>query len=340
MKQQILFIINPISGTDKKVLVRQAIQKLLDRDKYDYTVRYTTHGGHAEELAREAAAAGVPIVCAVGGDGTVNEVARAIVHTPTALGIIPCGSGNGLARHLQIPMDPVRAVEVLNAGVIHSLDYGRINGQPFFCTCGMGFDAFVSQRFSESGKRGFVSYVENTLREGLNYRPDTYTVENENGTILGKAFLIACANASQYGNNAFIAPHASMKDGLMDVTIIEPFSTLESGQIALQLFTGTLPSNSHVKTFRARKLHIERQHPGAIHVDGDPIEAGREFDVELIAGQFRVVVNPKAKSKKRTLLQFISDYIRDPENFQADIRRSGQSLYTINKSILELLKKL
>ena len=215
-----VFIMNPISGTTNKAGIPELIAKTLDTNTFDYEIRLTEHAGHAFEIATEAKDNGVDVVVAVGGDGTVNEVARAIVHSNTALGIIPCGSGNGLARHLMIPMQLKKAIEVINEYQIHDLDYGIINEHPFFCTCGMGFDAFVSMKFAEAGKRGPITYAENILKEGLKYEPETYEIEDENGTMHYKAFLISCANASQYGNNAYIAPQASMSDGLMDVIIM------------------------------------------------------------------------------------------------------------------------
>jgi diacylglycerol kinase family enzyme len=119
-------------------------------------------------------------VCAIGGDGTVNEVASGLVHSQTALAIIPSGSGNGLARHLRIPTDPLSAIKIINHGQVHTMDYGLMNNRPFFCTCGVGFDAFISQRFAESGKRGPASYLENILKSSLNYHPETYEVEMVN----------------------------------------------------------------------------------------------------------------------------------------------------------------
>ncbi|MGN1257195.1 MAG: diacylglycerol/lipid kinase family protein, partial [Bacteroidaceae bacterium] len=149
------------------------IPKYLSPERFDVCVSYTQHSGHAAELARKAVHDGIDIVAAVGGDGTVNEVARSLVHSHTALGIIPCGSGNGLARHLYIPMNPEGAMQVLADCQIKNLDYGVINDTPFFCTCGVGFDAFVSSKFAQSGRRGLLTYIENTLREGLKYHPDT-----------------------------------------------------------------------------------------------------------------------------------------------------------------------
>ena len=307
MKKRILFIINPISGTKSKDSVTASIKKYLNNNIFDSEIKLTEYAGHAAELATEAAIKGIEIVAAVGGDGTVNEVARALVHTNTALAIIPCGSGNGLARHLHIPLNPHKAIEIINKAVINDLDYGKINGHPFFCTCGLGFDAFVSMKFAEGGKRGFISYIDKTLREGIKYKPETYTIEDENGTEIHKAFLIACANASQYGNNAYIAPKASMKDGLMDIIIMEPFNTIEAPQIILQLFNKSLPSNSHVKMFQARKIHISRPTEGAIHCDGDPIMAGKDIDVELIQKSFKVVINEDAHSRKLSFVNYFSE---------------------------------
>ena len=152
-KQKITFIVNPISGTSSKEHIPELIEEMLDHERFDYEVRQTAYRGNAAEIARESAEAGVDVVVAVGGDGTVNEVARSLVHTQTALGIIPTGSGNGLARHLCIPMNSSKALEIINQCQIEAFDYGVINGLPFFCTCGMGFDAFISLKFAEAGKR-------------------------------------------------------------------------------------------------------------------------------------------------------------------------------------------
>ena len=207
--KSVTFIVNPLSGTHKKGEIPDIISQALDKTKFDYKVLFTEYAGHAAELTRNAVKGHTDIVVAVGGDGTVNEVARSLVHTSTALGIIPCGSGNGLARHLCIPMDIRKAIAIINQCKIDLLDYGVINDLPFFCTCGMGFDAFISLKFAGAGKRGPITYVENVLKEGLKYQPETYIVQDETGTKQYKAFLIACANASQYGNNAFIAPQAT-----------------------------------------------------------------------------------------------------------------------------------
>jgi YegS/Rv2252/BmrU family lipid kinase len=342
-KKRIVFILNPISGTHSKKEIPGLIDKLLDKEQFDYKLRLTEYAGHAAEIAKESAAEGIDVVVAIGGDGTVNEVARSLVHTETALGIIPCGSGNGLARHLCLPLDIKSAIQIINACRIDDFDYGVINGLPFFCTCGMGFDAFISLKFAEAGKRGPITYVENVLKEGLNYRPETYEVEDEMGAKRYKAFLIACANASQYGNNAYIAPGATMKDGMMDVIIMEPFDTLEAPQIAADLFMKTLTNNSKIKTFRTKSLHIHRETEGAIHYDGDPIMTGKDVDVHIEHLGIKIVTNPEAvedDSQPNFLLNAFSDFFNNINNVREDIGRRGHRFQIINKVMLRKLSKL
>ena len=263
--KKLIFIVNPISGTQSKELILNLLDEKIDKEKYTWDVVYTKRAGHAIEIAAQAAEMKTDVVVAIGGDGTINEIGRSLVHTETALGIIPCGSGNGLARHLHIPMEPKKALEIINDGICDIIDYGKINGTDFFCTCGVGFDAFVSLKFANAGKRGLLTYLEKTLQESLTYQPETYELETEDGTYKYKAFLIACGNASQYGNNAYIAPQATLTDGLLDVTILEPFTVLDVPSLAFQLFNKTIDQNSRIKTFRCKNLRIHRSKPGVIH---------------------------------------------------------------------------
>ena len=294
----------------------------------------TERAGHASELAVSARDEGIDIVVAVGGDGTVNEVARSIVHSDTALGIIPCGSGNGLARHLMLPMNLKKAIQIINRCEIHNLDYGVINGYPFFCTCGMGFDAFVSMKFAEAGKRGPITYVENVLREGLKYKPETYEIEDENGKMRYKAFLISCANASQYGNNAYIAPQASMSDGLMDVIIMEPFDVLEAPQISIDMFNKTLDKSSKIKTFKCKKLRIHRKEAGVIHFDGDPVMTDKDIEIELKEKGIRIIVNPdadKSLRKPNMLQSAAADLFNEINVVREDLTKQTRHIQALSK---------
>lgn len=340
MKKKAVFIINLKSGTSDKAAIPDLIAKTLDRDKFDYEIAITEYAGHATEIATRAKDEGVDVVVAVGGDGTVNEVARGIVHSDTALGIIPCGSGNGLARHLMLPINPRKAIEIINACEIRDLDYGIINDYPFFCTCGMGFDAFVSMKFAEAGKRGPITYIENVLREGLKYKPETYIIEGENGTEQYKAFLISCANASQYGNNAYIAPQASMSDGLMDVIIMEPFDLLEAPQISIDMFNKTLDKSSKIKTMRCQKLHIHRDAPGVIHYDGDPVMTGKDISVELRPKGVKMIVNPFANRDDRqpnALQSAAAELFNEIHDIREDINKSTRKFQAWSKAIQKKL---
>ena len=330
---KITFIINPISGTVSKSGIPQLIDQMLDKKKFSYEIRETLYAGHAAKIATECKEQGVDVVVAVGGDGTVNEVARSITHSNTALGIIPCGSGNGLGRHLMLPMDIKKDIDILNKCEIHDLDYGIINEHPFFCTCGMGFDAFISMKFAEAGKRGLVTYVENVLKEGLNYKPETYRIEDENGTIINRAFLISCANASQYGNNAYIAPQASMRDGMLDVIIMEPFDVLEAPQGAIQ----------KIKTFRTQHIRIHREKPGVIHFDGDPVMTEADVDIRLIPGGIKMVVNPDADKNKRLpnkMQTAFSQLFNDINIVRGDITKQSRNIQALNKKILRKLNNI
>ena len=340
-KKDIIFVVNPISGTQGKKAILKWIDERLDRSIYDYSIVNTEYAGHATQIAATAVQNKVDVVVAIGGDGTINEIARSLVHTQTALGIIPCGSGNGLARHLQIPMDPKAAIDILNQGYLNCIDYGKINNIPFFCTCGVGFDAFVSLKFADSGKRGLLTYLENTLHESLTYQPETYEIENEEGTVKYKAFLIACGNASQYGNNAYIAPQASLTDGLMDVTILEPFTVLEVPNLSFQLFNKTIDQNSRIKTMRAKKIKIHRAKEGVLHFDGDPLMAGKELEVEIIPSGLHVISSAKeGKEENINFLQVISQYFSGlkPKGEELLAKRQNH-LFELNRTLLRKLSK-
>ena len=296
MKRKILFIYNPVSGSHRLIPVLPIIEKFIDRDLYDYSIITTQYKGHATEIAREYAARRYDAVIAVGGDGTVNEVGCGLVGTDTALGIIPCGSGNGLARHLGIPMDPFKAVKWLDKSIFTSIDYGIINEHPFFCTCGVGFDAAVSETFSKASTRGMLTYLESVLKEIATYRTESYKLSFEDSSETFETFFVTCANADQWGNNAYIAPTASLQDGILDVIVVHPFSVLDAPLIAFQLFNKQIDKNRNVTVRKCRKLTITRESDGPAHFDGDPITLGKEISIELIPEGIQVLIPDKRRS--------------------------------------------
>lgn len=291
-RRHIVAIINPVSGTGKKDKIPRLIDTVVDNDSNDVSIFMSEYAGHAHEIAAQAASDGADIVVAIGGDGTVNEVGSALCGTDTALAIVPCGSGNGLARHLRISMNASRALQVLNNGVVGVFDYCTVNDKPFFCTCGMGFDAAVSYKFSNEGTRGFITYIKTTLSEYIKYKPQEYLIDIDGAKLSEKAFVIACCNAAQYGNNAYIAPRATMQDGLIDVTVMHPFNLVESPLIGARLFLRQLNHDNHVSIYRGKRVVIERRHDDIVHVDGDPMMMPARIVVENVSKGIHILVPP------------------------------------------------
>ena len=173
-----------------------------------------------------------------------------------------------------------------------NIDYGKINGHPFFCSCGVGFDALVSSDFAKGNGRGVLNYIRQSLVDWVKYEPETYIVETESMKEKFKAFVIACGNASQYGNNAYIAPFASMCDGLITASILSPFNTFEVPLMATHLFTHTFDECSHVTTVAAPWMRIVREKPGPVHYDGEPCLMGEELFVEMEPAGLKVLAAP------------------------------------------------
>ena len=296
-KKQILALINPISGTANKDYLPETIRQIVDSSLFDLSIRFTQRPNHAYQLAKEAAGNGYYGVIAVGGDGTVNETASALCDTDTALGIVPNGSGNGLARHLDIPMDINEALEIINNRNIGQYDYCTANNHPFFCTCGVGFDAQVSAKFAKSGKRGPLSYVKSAVSEYLKYRPQSYRITSPEGTIAEKAFIIACGNASQYGNNAYIAPNADMQDGLIDVTVILPITPLDTAMLGILLFSRHIDQDTNIISFRTPSLTIERDKSGIMHLDGETMMMPEKIEIRCHHLGLKVFTPAKSRPK-------------------------------------------
>ena len=278
-RKKLMAIINPFSGSSKKDKVPQLIEDVIDSTKFDVEIALVTRKLRVRDLALQAVQQGYYGVIAVGGDGTVNGAADAVKNSDVALAIVPCGSGNGLARHLEIPMNVRKALEVINSDHVEVCDYCTLNDETFVCTCGMGFDAEIADRYAHRTKRGPLNYVKTAFQVYAHYKPIKCTIEIDGNVIEEDAFVITCANASQYGNNAFIAPHASLQDGLLDVTIIKPFSKLESPIVGGSLFTKTVDKNRHVDTYRARQVKIHSSEPNVYHIDGEPMDVITDMTV-------------------------------------------------------------
>ncbi|MDB5013512.1 MAG: diacylglycerol kinase family lipid kinase [Daejeonella sp.] len=281
LKNRIQFIINPISGGKSKINFPVLADKYLDTNKFHSTYVFTERIGHASELAITAVNNGIEIIVAVGGDGTINEVASSLVGTNSIMGIIPCGSGNGLARSLGIPLNEKKALVKLNNLNTEQIDSGSVNGKKFFNIAGVGFDAHISAMFAQSITRGLRGYVKTTFQELSNYQSQHYRVYIDGILYEREAFMISIANSSQFGNNAHISPFASLKDGLLDVCIIKPFPMYSFPLMGIQMFNKTAHKSKFVEIIKGKEIKIIRESAAPVHLDGEPENMASELHVTI-----------------------------------------------------------
>lgn len=287
-KQDILFIINPNSGNKKaKSEIPQLIENQLDKRLFNSKIIQTEYAGHATKITEDAVRKQVEIVVAIGGDGTVNEIAKVAVGTDTTVGIIPMGSGNGLARELGISMTPSKAIEQLNQASRIKIDSCEINENPFFCTAGVGFDAHCAEVFSKLSSRGLRNYIKVGLQEYWKYKPLQITFAGLDYQVFSMTF----ANARQFGNDALVAPSATIDDGFIDCTILNPHPFLAAPLLIGQLFNGTLPDSQYVEAFRGKKFTVNSEKNFLIHYDGEPMQLStNELKVRVFEKSLNVMM--------------------------------------------------
>ena len=315
-----LLIINPKSGPrNNHERLTKEITRQIEAAGHLVMPKVTLAPGDGELFARKALEEDYDAVVVCGGDGTVNEVGLALLGTKMPLGIIPNGSGNGLARELRIPMAIDKAVEVLLRGEKMRIDTCTCNGEPFFITCGIGFDGQVTQAFSESQGRGVAGYISGSVSTYLNYVSGDYRVHIDGAEYRKKAFLVAVGNASQYGNNAYIAPNASMDDGLLNVTIIKDFPKDEAGRVAFQLFSGELEENKYTELYEGREILISAERPMRYHIDGEPRPPVKQLDVRVVPDNLTVFVGHEA-DREKNVFDFFNDVSSAFEKMGDDLR--------------------
>lgn len=288
--KKIIFIVNPISGTNSNLNFEKLIGQHLDSTKFDSRVEYISKKRSAKHIAREAIGEGLEIVVIVGGDGSVNLVAQALVGTNIILGIIPSGSGNGLARHLGIPMRMVAAIDVINKGTVKPIDTGTVNSKLFVSICGTGFDALIAKKFAKIKRRGFFSYLQLITENYLQYKPRKYRIMFGGDRLTTKALLVCCANSGQFGYNTVIAPQARIDDGLLDVAIVRKVPLLQTSLIMPFLFTRKIDRSPYVNIVRTNQLTIKRKRNKVVNIDGDPQKVGKNLHIKINKQSLNVIV--------------------------------------------------
>ena len=313
MKKKILFIVNPISGAAKHHAIETLIDKTLNKAIFDYELAYTNAPKHAIELSRQGVQESFETIVAVGGDGSVNEVGRSLIGTNSTLAILPCGSGNGTARHLGIPRNLVKAIDVINQNNTTTIDTFRVNNEIAVNVAGIGFAAHISHEFSKLKNRGFRNYIKLAVRDSLNYRSQFCEIEIKNpspdvsiGTSPGhspqgeggaptlqklklKAFIIDIANGTQWGNNAALAPQAKSNDGVLDLCVVRTFPLINFPVMAVRLFTNSFHRSKYVNTIQMQETIIRQENTYA-HIDGEPIITGNELRVKINPLSLKVIV--------------------------------------------------
>jgi diacylglycerol kinase (ATP) len=287
-RKKIAYIVNPNAGVaNQKELI--SLIKLHSPASMEYEIIYWEYPEQGKEITERIKSEHFTVAVAVGGDGTVNEISKALIGTDIPLAIIPIGSGNGLARHLKIPLNIKDAIRLIAGGSEISIDSCFINDRAFFCTSGIGFDAHIGKLFAEATHRGFSTYVKITLSQLFSYRPSTYSLTINKEKIMRKAFLITFANASQYGNDAFIAPHASVGDGLIDICILKPFNFWDLPFLIWKMFHRKIDKSHFMETIRASEVDVEREAKGPTHFDGEPGEMGSKLRIRILPASLRVI---------------------------------------------------
>lgn len=293
MKKKIIFIINPISGHHNKNNFPNLVEKHIDKNQYEYSIVFTEYAGHATELTMKAIEDDFDYIAAVGGDGTINEVAKCLIGKRQILVIVPLGSGNGLARHLELPFKPERLIkEVINKGKIYKIDTAVMNDIPFISIAGIGFDALIADYFAKDENRGFMTYAKLVTEKYPNYRQKEYTlILDDEKTIECKPFFVTFANSSQFGYNAEISPKASVQDGLIDVCIFKKPNILEVPIVATYFLAKQIDKSNFIDIYKAKKIKVTRKVAEVANIDGEAVEMSKDITVEIIPLSLNILLN-------------------------------------------------
>ncbi len=290
IKKRVVFIINPVSGVFSKDKVVQAIEAYLDKSQFVYSIEFTEGPGHAIDICNRRVAEGVDVIVAVGGDGSVNEIAKTLTDKKVVLGIIPAGSGNGLAHYLKIPLSYKKAIEIINQSKILKIDTGSINNEFFVSIAGIGFDGIVAREYAKNKRRGFFTYLKVVTEEYINYRPRKYTIEINGEVLKRRALFISFANSDQFGYGASIAPAASADDGLLDVIIMKKPLMIEIPLLASLLYWKKIDISRQFEIIKAKELVVKTRRKRWVNLDGEPLKMKKKLHVKIHPQSLNIII--------------------------------------------------
>lgn len=292
LKKKVLFIINPVSGVKQvtKAGIENLISETLDPEKFTYSCAYSESAGHSFELSKEAVRNGFDIIASVGGDGTANQVINGIIGSKTVFALIPAGSGNGLARFMNIPLVLQKSIELINRESIKLIDTISINNNQFVSIAGVGFDALVARKFAKAERRGFFSYFHIALQSYPGYRPRKYRMVIDGAKVNRKALFVSFANSNQFGYNTIIAPEASIDDGLMDVCIVKKVPVITAPYILGLLWRNKLVNSGYLEVIKAKEVVLKRNRNKTINLDGEPVKLGKDLVIKVNHKSLKMIV--------------------------------------------------
>jgi len=298
MNRKFIYFINPISGTGGKILLLETIRKKTTEKEIPFEILHTNAAGDYRYLVEKIAAEKITDIIVCGGDGTINQIANALQGESVNIGIIPMGSGNGLAFAAKIPKRIDRALEIIFNRRAEYVDGFYINKNFSCMLCGLGFDAQVAHDFARQQKRGLATYVKQSTKNFFSAKPYPFEIEMDGIVINTEAFFISIANSNQFGNNFTIAPQASLHDGLLDIVVVNKMSKLRmiwsvlkqirNGQV--HMYEDKKYHRNDIHYFQAKKLSIKNPQQAPLHIDGDPATTATLFEIEIIERAFKLLM--------------------------------------------------
>jgi diacylglycerol kinase (ATP) len=289
LKKKIRFIVNPISGFGKQKIIEKLVEQNLDRMLFDYNIVYTKAAKHATDLAKQAVLENIDIVVAVGGDGSINEIGRGLIGSNTALAIVPAGSGNGLARCLNIPLDLTKAIQIINKAKEKRMDTFQFNEERVFNISGIGFDAFINEKMMSLSNRNIFAYIKLIGKEFYKYKEQNFEISIDGKTHQKKAFLICFANGPQWGHGSFIAPQADHTDGLIDIAILKDVSIFNVLNLGFKILNRSIHTSSHLEVIRTKEVSI-KQISVLAQIDGETVKIGNTISIKIDPLSLKVIV--------------------------------------------------
>ena len=288
-KKRLLYIVNPVSGRGRQDILLSLLDKYKNSHRIVCDIKYTESAGHAVQISKDSCLQYDALI-AVGGDGSINEVAQGLINTGTALGVVPTGSGNGFARHLKIPMKMEKAVEAIHRFNTMRIDTAEVNGHPYVNVAGIGFDARIAHKFAAFSKRGFLSYARITVSELHRFKPLNVRILTDDNQQEVSVFLISIANGSQFGNNAYIAPGASMQDGKLNAVLLNRFPYASAPALAARLFIKSLDKSKHINARMTEHITLEKKGEILAHLDGEPYTFHDKVEISVRPSSLKVIV--------------------------------------------------